>query len=332
MWKETTRHERNLKIFREEFDSFLPSRILDFHIHVFNKEAVPAGEVFLAGGHPITQYEFTELNQDLRDLYPGRQTCGVCFGFPDPKFDRAANDAYIAAHCDRERFFGLRLFDPNERDHDAVRADLERNRFLGIKPYLAYVNKPDKQDIEIRDMVPPWIMEAVNGLGLMIMLHIPRKARLADPLNQRQLIELCRAYPSAKIVLAHIGRAYFLKNIVGYLDDLKDLPNLYYDLAMLNHWEVLEHLFKTVEPHKILYATDMPIALAPGKSVEINDQYTYVTPVPWELSISDDHRRLVFTAFVYEELRAIKHAAIRLRLPDAFLENLFFNNGMTLLK
>src|SRR5581483_9959331 len=110
------------------------------------------------------------------------------------------------------------------------------------------------------------------------MLHIPRRARLADPLNQRQIVELCTRYPRARIVLAHIGRAYYYKNVVGHLDALRDLPNLYYDLAMVNHWEVMEYAFQKLDQHKILYGSDIPIALAPGKSVEINDQYTYVTP------------------------------------------------------
>jgi predicted TIM-barrel fold metal-dependent hydrolase len=101
---------------------------------------------------------------------------------------------------------------------------------------------------------------------------------------------------------------------------------------MLNHPEVLELLFREVEGHRILYGTDMPIALAPGKSVEINDQYTYVTPVPWELSISDDHGRLVFTSFLYEELRAIKKAAERAGLSREWLEGLFYHNGLRLLE
>ncbi|MBM3289142.1 MAG: hypothetical protein FJY92_03235 [Candidatus Hydrogenedentes bacterium] len=100
---------------------------------------------------------------------------------------------------------------------------------------------------------------------------------------------------------------------------------------MVNHWEVMEHLFATVDSKKVLYATDIPIALAPGKSVEINDQYTYVTPVPWPLSISDDHQKLQFTGFLYEELRAIKKATDRLGLTHAFIEDLFFENGMRLL-
>ena len=70
----------------------------------------------------------------------------------------------------------------------------------------------------------------------------------------------------------------------------------------------------------------------PGKAVEINDQYTYVTPVPWKLSISDDHGRLCFTSFAYEELRAIKKAVARVGLDRQFVRGLFHDNGMRLLQ
>lgn len=345
MWRETTKHERNLKIFREEIDDFLPEKILDFHVHLLNEDVVPAGEKHGCAGHEITKYTIGDLARDLEEVYPGRETSAVCFGHPRPDWDRESNNGYVSEVCDGRRFFALRLYDPHE-DVDAVREDLARGRFLGLKPYPDYAAQrrdaqmspgnaagaSDLAKVEIRDMLPEAVMEVVNELGAIVMLHLPRPGRLADPVNQRQIVELCERYPGAKVVLAHIGRAYFLKNVVGSLDNLKDLPNLYYDLAMLNNWEVLEHLFDNAAPEKILYATDTPIALAPGKSVEINDQYTYVTPVPWKLSISDDHGKLVFTSFLYEELRAIRKAVERLDLDEAFVRGIFHENGMRLIQ
>lgn len=331
MWRETTKHERNLTIFNEEFADFLPGRILDFHVHVFNDNVVPKDQVYSCAGHPLLKYDLNDLNEDLAGLYPGRETMAVCFGSPDNAYNQKRNDDYLAQCADNKRIFSLRLFDPINDTPEGLRKDLEDGRFLGLKPYLNYVRKPNPNDVEIHEMLPAWAMDIINEHGLIIMLHIPRRERLADPLNQRQIVELCKRYPRAKIVLAHVGRAYYLKNIVGQLDNLKDIQNLYFDLAMLNSWEVLEYLFKTVAPHKILYATDMPIAVAPGKSVEINDQYTYVTPVPWSLSISDDHKKIKFTSFAYEELRAIKKAVDRLGLGHDFVEGVFHKNGERLL-
>jgi len=333
MWKETTKFERNLKIFKDEFEDFLPSRILDFHVHVFSRDTVPPGcEKYLSSGGKVVQYTIEELKQDLAELYPGRDCYALCFGTPRRELNTYNNNEYVAKSCDHKHFFSLRLLRPEE-DPKVVTEDIRKKRFLGFKPYLNYVDK-EVEDVEINDMLPARIMEVADKFGLIVTLHIPRKARLADPLNQRQIVALAEHYPGAKIVLAHIGRAYFLKNIVGHLDKIRDFPNIYYDLAMLNNWEVLEYLFHNVEPYKILYGTDTPIALAPGKSVEINNQYAYITPGPWEAGtvIMDESKKLIYTSFVYEEIRAIKKAVGRLNLSGSFVEGLFYCNGMKLLE
>jgi predicted TIM-barrel fold metal-dependent hydrolase len=331
VWQETTRQPRNRRIWDEELEDFVPKRVLDFHVHVCNRATIRGEKGLTPGGQSLDQYDLEDLSRDLGDAYPGRITKAVCFGMPSTTYDKAANDRYMAEACDSERFFPLRLLDPFEDPAD-VRADVEASGFLGFKPYLNYVRKDDPNQVEIREMLPEPLMQIADDLGLIVMLHIPRKERLADPLNQEQLKELCLAFPRAQVVLAHIGRAYFLKNIVGHIEPLAELDNLYIDLAMLNNWEVLEHAFRVFPHERILYGTDAPIALAPGKSVEINDQYTYVTPVPWHLSITDDHGKLVFTSFLYEELRAIRKAVERLGLDRAFVENLFHDNGMRLLE
>ena len=331
-WKQTSKQERNLKIFKEELDEFLPPRIFDFHVHVFPEDAFPPDhEGWSAGGHKIRHYTLDELRQDCADLYPGRECRALCFGTPRKELGTAKNNEYVAAGCDHKQFYPLRLIRP-EDDPDAVRQDILEKRFLGFKPYLNYVDKPDPNDVEIVEMLPEGLMAVADELELLVMLHVPRKQRLADPKNQEQVVEMAKRFPKTTIVLAHIGRAYYLKNVVGHLDNLAPLPNVYFDISMLNNWEVLEYLFAHVDPHKILYGTDLPIGIAPGKSIEINDQYTYVTPVPWELSISDDHGKLVFTAFTYEELRAIKKAVERLGLSRQFVEDLFFNNAVKLIE
>ncbi|HOF40986.1 MAG TPA: amidohydrolase family protein [Candidatus Hydrogenedentes bacterium] len=332
MWRETTKHERNRRIWEEELEDFVPARVLDFHVHLFDEATIPSGcEAYSCAGHPIRSYDLAALSQDLDELYPKRETSAVVFGLPHVEYDLQANNAYVSEVCDGKRFFPLRLFDPETDTPEQLEADLASGRFLGLKPYLNYVRKPDLNEVQISEMLPNWAMEIVNARGLLVMLHIPRKDRLADPLNQIQLRDLCRSYPAARIVLAHVGRAYFLKNVRGTLDNLTDLPNLYYDLAMVSNPDVLEYVFRTAPRERVLYATDLPIAVAPGKSVEINNQYTYITPVPWPLSLSDDRGKLVFTSFLYEELRGIRTAVERCELGSDFVDALFYDNGQRLL-
>jgi uncharacterized protein len=332
MWRETTVHERNLRIFQEELDDWLPESILDFHVHVFGRGVVPEGQTLSCAGHAIESYDLADLAGDLAAVYPGRRTSAVCFGVPEPKYDQRRNDRYLAEACDGRRFFAVRLFDPLHDEPAALRADLAGGRFVGIKPYPDYARPDAPAQAEIADMLPDWAMDIVDELGLLVVLHLPRPGRLADPLNQRQLRRLCEHWPRAAIVLAHIGRTYFLRCVLGHLQAVADLPNLYFDTAMVNHWEVLEHLFRHAAAGRVVYGTDIPIALAGGKSVEINHQYTYVTPVPWDLSIHDPRGKIVFTSFLYEQLRAIRTATQRLGLGAEFLRAVFWENGQHVLK
>jgi len=331
MWRDIQQREHDRRVFDDELDSFVPSRVLDFHIHVVNEGVCAADQPLDCAGHPLSKYDYDDLRADLAHAFPGRDVYGMCFGSPTGAHDWQANNQYLAKTSDHKQFFPLRLFNPQVDTPDDLAADIESGRFYGLKPYPDFVGKADVNAVEIDEMLPDWCMEIANAMGLIIMLHIPRRGRLADPVNQAQIVAMAKRYPNAKIVLAHIGRAYFLKGVLGQLDDLKPLPNVYFDLAMLNHWEVLKYTFETIPAERLLFGTDIPIALAPGKSVEINDQYTYVTPVPWKLSISDDHGKLQFTSFLNEELRAIKKAVHQARLSDHFIEQLFFDNGMRLL-
>ncbi len=332
MWKETTRLRKNLTIFKSEFESFLPEKILDFHIHLCPGKAVPTGSFAInAGGNKLKRYTIGELKKDLICLYPGRKCYGVCFGAPFTHLNTDIMNHYVSSVCDNVNFFPLRIVKPQEDEKD-VEKDVVKRGFYGFKPYKDYAEKcKDKEDVEILDFLPEKFLKIANKYGLIIMLHIPKKNRLADIANQKQIIYICDKYPNAKIILAHVGRAYYLKNIYGNLEKIKKFPNLYFDLAMVNNFEVIEYLVQNVNPDKILYGTDMPIALAGGKSVEINDQYAYITPTPWELSICDDKKNIVFTCFVYEELRAIKKATERTKKDRNFINDLFFYNGYNLL-
>jgi len=59
MWKQTTKIERNLKIFKEELDDFLPSKILDFHVHICSKDAVPDGINYALSMLPAINFQNT---------------------------------------------------------------------------------------------------------------------------------------------------------------------------------------------------------------------------------------------------------------------------------
>ncbi len=332
-WHQTVARAAARDIFKREIDSFLPRRILDFHVHIFSSASRPDRSTpFSCAGHPLRSYTVDDFFDDCKAAYPRRQVSAVCFGMPFTAWNKRINDRYVLRACDFQRAFPVRLLDPEHDTPDEVRRDVIGHGYVGLKPYPDYVRKISPNVTRVPNMLPDSIMEIADDLGMFVVVHLPRPGRLADTVNRKDIARLCRRWTRAQIILAHVGRAYFLKNIVEGLDGLTEIPNLWFDTAMLNHWEVLAFLFKRADPRRLLFGSDAPIAFAPGKSVEINNQYTYITPAAWDLSIHDTSGKLVFTSFLYEELRAIRRAVEETGQSSSFVERLFFHNGMELLQ
>ena len=81
----------------------------------------------------------------------------------------------------------------------------EINNYMTRRFGVSYI--PEKE-VRIFDYLTHEHMEVMNELGGIVMLHIPRSLRLRDPVNLAQMLEIDEKYPNAKVIIAHIGRAY----------------------------------------------------------------------------------------------------------------------------
>ncbi len=323
--------ERDRQIYERELRGFLPSRIFDAHVHFFDRSCLTPGATFserhcyhkFGGAFTPSQYQ----------AWAAKALAGVdihanSFGHPGQESDRDASAVYTGSISDNRRLYGMALVAPEDAA-DGVRRRVEQNRLVGLKPYPDFVTGKPVSEVAVHDMLPAEQMAVADELGLAIMLHIPRPGRLADPLNQTQMVELCERYSNARIIFAHVGRAYYLSNVVGFLEGIAACPNAYIDTAMINHEGVLEYAFRNFPRDRILFGADAPFALLRGKSVEINNQYAYLLGEDYELgtSIYDANEAVTFTTFFYEQLRGIKLAAERAGLSRGDVDGILFNNA-----
>ena len=324
------------QVYERELKGFLPERIFDAHVHLFDRSCLhpdvrfPAKHCYQKVGGVFSLTDFLAWTAELCP----EQTFHVnAFGHPSYESDLEASAAFAGGCSDNSRFFGMALVSPRDTAEAVVRR-VEGNRLVGYKPYLTFVDGKDPREITIGDMLPAALMEVADRRGLAITLHLPRPGRLADPVNQTQMVELCRRYPRAQIIFAHIGRAYYLRCAVGFLDGIAACPNAFIDTAMINHEGVLEYAFRKFPLERILFGSDAPIAFLRGKSVEINNQYAYLTGEDYEIgtSIYDARCAVAFTSFFYEQLRGIKLAAERAGLSACDIEKIFFHNADRLFK
>lgn len=331
---ETKCTDADRQIFKEEFEDWLPKKIFDVHIHLFPPTALLPGKkfgaksIYLKDGGCHTLEQFREYAEQI---FPGRQIDFLSFSSPGFHIDVEKTAQYSGRISDHKTRFALSLITPQCKIED-VRRRIEEYGLLGYKPYRNMVMGKTGDEVEISDMLTKAQLEYANEKGLIIMLHIPKSKRLADPSNQKQMVELCRRYPNIKIIFAHVGRAYYMKCIEGMLDGIAACPNAYVDTSPHSQAGVMEYLWTHFPRERTMFATDAPVGWLRGKPIEVNNQYAYLMGDDYRLgtSIYDAEHALTYTLFCYEQLRASKEAAGKLRLSRCELEDYFYNNAFKL--
>ena len=337
--------EKDARVFRDEFASRLPDRIIDCHNHGWTKECllVPRGEyAFHKRYKPWTDFdlmeEFTlaDFARCAGAVFPEKEVRGMFFGLPFPQVDRERSNAYILADAPaRNNGF---YYMPGQFE-DAGEAEsrfglLSRKGFAGLKPYPDLA-RADGGEVGLYDMLNRSFLEFADRYGLLIMLHIPGEQRLRGERLRRDLVEAVEAYRRAVFIIAHVGRSFCHHDVDGAVDFLTGYENVDFDTALVNDPLVLEYLFRRVPSGRILYGSDSPLAFCRGKDVCVNNRHYYVsgTVPPWGLGPGSEGL-LDLTYYVYEELRAILYAAKAVygNAEGRHLENIFWNNMAAHLK
>jgi hypothetical protein len=205
--------------------------------------------------------------------------------------------------------------------------------YIGIKPDLAncapYI---PANEVRIFDFLPHEHLELMNEIGGVVMLHVPRPQRLKDPVNLAQMVEIDERYPNAKVIIAHIGRAYVYDDIGDAFDVVKNTKNLYYDFSANVYGYAMERLIDAVGTKRIMFGSDMPYTKM--RMYRIDDGGKYVNVVPRGLYgdvSADPHMRETdeenLTTFIYEELLALKGAAEKLGLTKDEVADLMYNTA-----
>jgi predicted TIM-barrel fold metal-dependent hydrolase len=212
--------------------------------------------------------------------------------------------------------------------------------FLGTKVYLTRSDPriPEK-DIQIYDFLPHHQLKVLDRRGWIVMLHLPRHARLRDPLNLTQMVEIEKHYPSVKVIIAHVGRAYCPEDVGNAFEILGGTRRILFDISANACTETFEQLIRAVGSRRILFGSDLPVLRM--RTRRICEGGTYINLVPKGLygDVSDDpHLREVegneaeqLTFFMYEEIDAFRRAAIETGLGKDDVEAVFYRNAAEVL-
>ena len=182
-------------------------------------------------------------------------------------------------------------------------------------------------------MLGPDEMMLANDLGLVVLLHVPRTGRLADPEIQRGVQRLSREFPETSIVLAHCGRCYLPSEMKKAIASIKDLRNVFMDTSMVMDSLTLQIALETIGPGRLIFGTDFPFAAMRGRRVRVMDHWVDVVLDEYPESgyrVKSNGIRATFMAL--EIVVALRDAAERAGISDEERNAIFCENGMKLLR
>ena len=329
---------------REFYESrirgFVPGRAIDVHTHVWEEpRAVEAsGRVAAWPSRVAASNPIGGLLETYRLLLPGKDVVPLIFGSPTASGVDGANE-YVR-RCAADHNLPALLLARPEWTAAQLEQRIEAGGFIGVKVYLSYAPAYLPADeIRIFDFLPPHQLQMLDERGFVVMLHIPRPMRLRDPVNLAQLLEIDRRYPNAKVIVAHVGRAYCEEDAVDAFEELAGTERLMFDISANTNEAVFRRLIAAVGPKRILFGSDMPILRMRMRRICENGRYVNLVPRGMYGDVSGDpHMREVsgaeaagLTFFLYEEIDAFRRAADAEGLTAPDVADVFCNNAHELL-
>lgn len=325
------------KVYEEELAPWLPPRIIDCHVHVgLPEHCRPPSPDRLQANWAMevgAEQSWERLREVSRVLFPRQEVGALVFGVPFREVDlEKSNDYVLSGAADpANKSRGLFITRP-EWSVEAIENAFERG-FVGIKPYPDLAPE-SAAGPSIYDFVPRSHLAALDGLGGILMLHLPRRGRLADPDNIREILEISDRHPRIRLIVAHIGRAFCLPAAERGLPHFADRPGVYFDTSANLNADVFHLALQTVGPERILYGSDLPITLMHGMREHVGESYINYTDgdYSWNTNRKSPEEEASYTYFLYEELRAIIEAVRRVGLGRDAVEKILYSNSAGLIE
>ncbi len=278
-------------------------------------------------------YPPEQLLRDGRLCFPDRPYEAVCFGYPTPAVDWSKDTAYVAeAAREHPGLWPLMLAGPDLGiSPDRYAKALDEGGFYGFKVFLNWYGD-DYGDKRIEDMVGKVERELADERRLVVMLHVPRAGRLADPEVQAGVQRLARECLNANIVLAHCGRCYLPGEMKAAIACLRGLDNVWMDTSMVMDPVVLQIAMNEIGPGRLLFATDFPVAAMRGRRVRVMDHWVDVVLPGYPASSYRVSAEGIHAGFMaWEIVSAIRWAAELAGISESECKKIFYENGMSLL-
>jgi uncharacterized protein len=332
------------EFFERRIKGFLPPQIIDVHTHVWlDRYKSHRAENLRAVTWPTRvalDNSMEDLMETYRLMFPDKDVMPMIFGhalsFDD---DIHGGNQYVSECAGKYRIPALIFAEPRWSVVEFEERVLAGN-FIGAKVYLTLSDpRIAEKDLQIYDFLPHHQLQVLDRHGWIVMLHIPRAARLRDPLNLAQMVEIENRYPNIKVIIAHVGRAYCPEDIGNAFEVLAETKKMLFDISANTCAETFAQAIRAVGAKRILFGSDLPILRMRTRRICERGMYINLVPKGLYGDVSGDpHLREVegteaeqLTFFMYEEIDALRRAAEQTSLGRGDIEAIFYGNAAQVL-
>ncbi len=316
----------------DELRSRLPEVVFDAHAHLLRKSDAPQPPAGIWADGPAEIDTAVWRSHLEKQVGKNRLAGGLLIPSPGctkaPERIAAANAYVFERIAGDPNLKGLALVAP-QLTPEVYEPLLENAQFAGFKPYHVFSDHSPTFQAPLSSYLPEWAWRMAHRHGLVITLHMVRDAALADPDNLREICHYCRAYPNARLILAHAARGFHAPNTVNGIAALRGLANVWFDSSAICEPEALKAILEAFGPRRLMWGTDFPVSQIRGRCVTVGDGFAWLQPdsVLWEKTGPQGRPTLVGI----ESLRALLTATDALGLNAGDLEDIFADNARRLL-
>lgn len=259
----------------EEFEEWLPDRIIDCHAHCNISEHVR----FIserAYGHMLSTFPSFSLEESMEWqllLHPSKIIRSLRFPKTFRGIDHKAANSYLLKESneqDRVAIYGL----PDDLTY-TIRM-LQHTGVSALKMYYSYLEPPA---IEIYQYFPKAVLDVAQEKNIPIILHTPKRITMCLD----QILRLVEDFPYLRVCIAHLG---LTKSVVPELEKafvaIARYPQIYFDTALVPSTEVVAMALRIVGVNRIMYGSDEPLNLIrsvpyihPQRGERIVTEYPY---------------------------------------------------------
>ena len=315
-------HEHDRQIWEEELAEFVPSRVFDAHIHLFDRAHLPTDSTTA-----WSNADLKTLQVWAEKLYPNRDVHFLVLGTPIVGIDVNTHNHWAIRQVQTDPLSRInRLVTPSCRLED-IRTDVGQEGVIGLKPYRVFSTTGDVAQCRIHEFLPHEQLELADELGLWVTMHLSRFHGCADAENLKDLEQYTtRQYPNIRWILAHCARSFTYWPIRQAIERLRDLPNIWYDVSAVTDVRPLVTLFSQERIERIFYGSDgVDSTYFRGQYVALGRAWQGLDVTKFDLRFPHCDGRPILA--IYEQLLSMKHAAEIVQLSSDDLEAIFWRNA-----